>query len=34
VPGRHGYRIVPATWSKVTQHPELLLDQLAATLAA
>jgi very-short-patch-repair endonuclease len=34
VPGRHGYRLVFATWSKVTEHPRRLLDELAAALAA
>ena len=34
VPGRHGYRIVLATWSKVTEHPDDLLHELAATRAA
>jgi very-short-patch-repair endonuclease len=34
VPGRHGFRIVLATWSKVTETPKRLLDELAATLAA
>jgi hypothetical protein len=34
VPGRHGYRIVLATWDKVTRHPVQLLSELAATLAA
>jgi very-short-patch-repair endonuclease len=34
VPGRHGYRLVFATWSKVEQHPDRLLEELAATLAA
>ena len=34
VPGRHGYRIVLATWEKVTQSPEALLHELEATLAA
>jgi very-short-patch-repair endonuclease len=33
VPGRHGYRIVFATWSKVTKHPERLLQELATTLS-
>jgi very-short-patch-repair endonuclease len=32
VPGRHGYRIVFATWDKVTREPEQLLDELAATM--
>lgn len=34
VPGRHGYRVVFATWDKVTNQPELLLADLATTLAA
>jgi hypothetical protein len=34
VPGRHGYRIVLATWDKVTAAPEQLLRELEATLAA
>jgi very-short-patch-repair endonuclease len=34
VPGRHGYRLVFATWDKVTRHPERLLEELAATLGA
>ena len=34
VPGRLGYRIVFATWDKVTREPELLLRELATTLAA
>lgn len=34
VPGRCGYRIVFATWDKVTQHPEQLLSELTTTLAA
>ena len=34
VPGRHGYRLVFATWSKVTEQPRQLLDELTATLAA
>jgi very-short-patch-repair endonuclease len=34
VPGRHGYRIVFATWAKVTVHPQRLLDEIASTLAA
>ena len=33
VPGRHGYRLVLATWTKVTQQPERLLEELAATRA-
>jgi len=34
VPGRHGYRIVLATWHKVTDTPRQLLDELTTTLAA
>jgi len=34
VPGRLGYRIVFATWDKVVRHPETLLRELSATLAA
>jgi very-short-patch-repair endonuclease len=34
VPGRLGYRIVFATWDKVTREPELLLRELATTIAA
>jgi very-short-patch-repair endonuclease len=34
VPGRHGYRILLATWDKVTRHREHLLRELAATIAA
>jgi len=34
VPGRHGYRIVFATWEKVTQNADALLQELEATLAA
>ena len=34
VPGRHGYRIVLATWDKVTRHPEHLMHELATTSAA
>ena len=34
VPGRHGYRLVLATWDKVEQHPTQLLAELATTLAA
>jgi len=33
VPGRHGYRIVFATWDKLTRHPRQLLSELAATRA-
>jgi very-short-patch-repair endonuclease len=34
VPGRHGYRLVLATWTKVTRDPDALVADLAATLAA
>jgi Transcriptional regulator, AbiEi antitoxin len=34
VPGRHGYRLVLATWDKVTHHPDALVAELLATLAA
>ena len=34
VPGRHGYRLVFATWDKVTRAPRQLLQELTATLAA
>lgn len=34
VPARYGYRIVFATWAKVTQSPEQLLAELAAALGA
>jgi hypothetical protein len=34
VPGRHGYRLVFATWDKVTRAPDELISELAATLAA
>jgi very-short-patch-repair endonuclease len=34
VPGRHGYRIVFATWEKVAHAPASLLSELGATLAA
>ncbi len=34
VPIRHGYRILFATWAKVTRHPDELLTELAATLSA
>ncbi len=32
VPGRHGYRIVFATWDKVTRRPLELLSDLESTL--
>ncbi len=34
VPGRHGYRIVFATWDTVTTRPGALVSELATTLAA
>ena len=34
VPGRHGFRLVLATWTKVTEHPTQLIGELRATLAA
>ena len=34
VPGHHGYRIVFATWDKVTRRPAELLRELAATMSA
>ena len=34
VPGRHGFRIVFATWAKVTRAPDRLIGELAATMAA
>ena len=34
VPGRHGFRLVLATWDKVTRQPAQLLLELRATLAA
>ncbi len=34
VPGRLGYRIVFATWDKLTKHPGQLVSELTATLAA
>ena len=34
IPGRHGYRLVLATWEKVTRRPDDLLHELAATMAA
>ncbi len=33
VPGRHGFRIVFATWAKVTKHPDALVQELEAALA-
>jgi hypothetical protein len=34
VPGRHGYKLVLATWDKVTRSPGTLIDELRTTLAA
>jgi very-short-patch-repair endonuclease len=34
VPGRYGWRIVFATWEKVTDHPRQLLEELDVALAA
>jgi very-short-patch-repair endonuclease len=34
VPGRHGYRLVLATWDNVVHRPEQVLDEVAATMAA
>jgi very-short-patch-repair endonuclease len=34
VPGCYGYRLVLATWDRVTRHPEQLLTELVTTLAA
>lgn len=34
VPARHGYRLVFATWSKVTKTPDDLVDELGAALSA
>lgn len=34
VPGRHGYRLVLATWDKVTNHPHELVAELRTTMAA
>jgi len=34
VPGRHGFRLVLATWDKVTVHPGELVAELRTTLAA
>jgi very-short-patch-repair endonuclease len=34
VPGRHGFRLVLATWAKVTRYPDRLMQELAATMAA
>jgi very-short-patch-repair endonuclease len=34
VPGRHGYRLVLATWDKVVRKPDELLRELVATMVA
>ena len=34
VPGCHGYRLLLATWDRVTRHPEQFLGELVTTLAA
>jgi len=34
VPGRYGFRLVLATWRKVTREPDALLHEVRATLAA
>jgi hypothetical protein len=34
VPGRHGFRLVLATWDKVTRDPDELLAELLTTMAA
>ena len=34
VPGRYGYRLVLATWTKVTRQPDDLVRELTTTLAA
>lgn len=34
VPGRHGYRLVFATWDKVTRRGDALVAELLATFAA
>jgi len=34
VPGHHGYRLVFATWAKVTRQPDAFVSELRATLAA
>jgi very-short-patch-repair endonuclease len=33
VPGRHGYRMVLATWAKVVRHPDDFLCELTASIA-
>ncbi len=34
VPGRHGYKLVFATWHKVVRRPGVLVEELRRTLAA
>jgi very-short-patch-repair endonuclease len=34
VPGRHGYRLTLATWSKITRTPHALVSELIATMSA
>jgi hypothetical protein len=34
VPGRHGLKLITATWDKVTRRPEAFIDELRMTLAA
>jgi hypothetical protein len=34
VPGRHGYRLVLATWQKVVREPDDLLIELRTTITA
>ena len=34
VPGRHGCKLVLATWDKVTRQPGALIDEIRTTLAA
>ena len=34
VPGRHGYRIVFATWDKITRSPGEFIRELTATMTA
>ena len=33
VPGRCGYRVVFATWRKISRHPEELIDEVRATMS-
>src|SRR5262245_61238042 len=34
IPGRHGYKLVLATWDKATARPNALIDEVRTTLAA